>query len=98
MLSFLFNRKKNKVDVDLAAELNNVFSEIKKLYCYDEISDDRKYVLISDGRTRKLSGPKKKSIKHLKMTGTVIDINDITNKKLKMVLKNIDCSVNESEV
>jgi ribosomal protein L14E/L6E/L27E len=63
-----------------------------------EISDDRKYVLISDGRTRKLSGPKKKSIKHLKMTGTVIDINDITNKKLKMVLKNIDCSVNESEV
>ena len=63
-----------------------------------EISDDRKYVLMSDGRTRKLSGPKKKSIKHLKMTGTVIDINDITNKKLKMVLKNIDCSVNESEV
>lgn len=63
-----------------------------------EISDDRKYVLISDGRTRKLSGPKKKSIKHLKMTGTVIDINDITNEKLKMVLKNIDCSVNESEV
>lgn len=63
-----------------------------------EILDDRKYVLISDGRTRKLSGPKKKSIKHLKMTGTVIDINDITNKKLKMVLKNIDCSVNESEV
>ncbi|MBP1564402.1 MAG: KOW domain-containing RNA-binding protein [Oscillospiraceae bacterium] len=63
-----------------------------------EISGDRKYVLISDGRTRKLSGPKKKSIKHLKMTGTVIDINDITNKKLKMVLKNIDCSVNESEV
>ena len=41
---------------------------------------------IADGKSRKLSSPKRKSIKHLSFTGNVIDLNDITDKKLRKVL------------
>lgn len=43
-------------------------------------------VLIADGRTRKLETPKRKNIRHLRFTGKIISIHDITNKKLKNVL------------
>ncbi len=68
------------------------------LFVVIDIYGDGNYVLISDGKTRKLDSPKRKSIKHLRITNTVIDINDITNKKLKMKLRSIDCSEDESEV
>jgi ribosomal protein L14E/L6E/L27E len=56
------------------------------------------YVLIADGKTRKLAAPKKKNIKHLKVTGTVIEITEITDKKLKMKLRAFGSSDDESEV
>lgn len=34
---------------------------------------DKKYVYTVDGKTRKLDSPKKKSIKHLQITNTVLD-------------------------
>lgn len=68
------------------------------VFVVKEISGEKDYVFISDGKTRKLETPKKKNIKHLKITNTVIDINDITNKKLKMALSGFCCSENESEV
>lgn len=43
-------------------------------------------VLIADGKARKLETPKRKNIRHLKFTGKIIGLNDITNKKLKNVL------------
>ena len=51
------------------------------------------YVMISDGKTRKLAAPKKKNIKHLAFTNNVIDLNEITDKKLKMILRNSDFSI-----
>jgi len=56
------------------------------LFVVTGVSD--KYVFIADGRKRKLSSPKRKSLKHLRFTDNIIDINDITDKKLRNVLGN----------
>lgn len=53
-----------------------------------EVCGDGRYVLIADGKTRKLDKPKRKNIKHLAVSNTVIDLNEITDKKLKMILRN----------
>ena len=50
---------------------------------------DEKFVLIADGRKRKLSNPKKKSLKHLRFTDNIIEMNDITDKKLRNVLRTL---------
>jgi len=68
-----------------------------RFFAVTKICGDQ-YVLISDGKTRKLDRPKKKNIKHLKATGTVIKITEITDKKLKMTLRNFNSSDDESEV
>ncbi len=44
------------------------------------------YAFIADGRRRKLEFPKRKSLKHLRFTNNVIDLNGITDKKLRNVL------------
>lgn len=69
-----------------------------RFFVVTEICEDKRYVLISDGKTRKLVAPKKKNIKHLAVTNTVIDLNEITDKKLKMILRNTEFSESESEV
>lgn len=45
------------------------------------------YALIADGKTRKLDRPKRKNIKHLQATGTKIALTQITDKKLRDLLK-----------
>lgn len=57
------------------------------LYVVTELSD--KFALIADGRKRKLAKPKKKSLKHLRFTDNIIEMNDITDKKLRNVLRNL---------
>lgn len=42
---------------------------------------------IADGKSRKLASPKRKNVKHLRPVNSVIDINDITDKKLRNLLK-----------
>lgn len=51
---------------------------------------DTKFAFISDGKHKKLLSPKKKSLKHIKMTNTVIDLTDLTDKKLRSVLNSIN--------
>ncbi|MGN0620517.1 MAG: hypothetical protein ACI4I9_01510 [Porcipelethomonas sp.] len=53
-------------------------------FAVTDVCGDR--VLIADGKTRKLSAPKKKNPKHLRMTGKVIELNNITDKELRNVL------------
>lgn len=43
------------------------------------------YLLIADGKTRKLASPKRKSLKHLKLTNTVVEVPS-TDKALRAVL------------
>ena len=45
------------------------------------------YALIADGKSRKLAKPKKKNAKHLRVTGKEIALTQITDKKLRNLLK-----------
>ena len=51
------------------------------------VEADEKYCLIADGKSRKLDKPKRKNIKHIRITDSMIDLNDITDKKLRNILK-----------
>ena len=55
---------------------------------YFAVTDfDEKYCFIADGKSRKLASPKRKNIKHIRTTNSMIDVNDITDKKLRNMLK-----------
>ncbi len=41
------------------------------------------FAYLADGKTRKLQKPKKKRLKHLRLTNTVIDTDELTDKKLR---------------
>jgi ribosomal protein L14E/L6E/L27E len=51
------------------------------------VEADEKYCLIADGKSRKLEAPKRKNIKHIRVTNSMIDLNDITDKKLRRLMK-----------
>ena len=51
------------------------------------VDADEKYCLIADGKSRKLTSPKRKNIKHIRITDSMIDLNDITDKRLRNTLK-----------
>lgn len=57
-----------------------------KDFFYAVVGFDGNYSLIADGKYRKVEKPKRKSLKHLRMTNTVIDMDNLTNKKLRNVL------------
>jgi len=41
---------------------------------------------IADGRRRKIENPKRKNPKHISVTNTVIELTELTNRKLRGVL------------
>lgn len=47
---------------------------------------DSSYAYIVNGKSRKYYTPKKKSLKHLRITNTVIDMDEITDKRLRKML------------
>ena len=47
---------------------------------------EKSFVMIADGKSRPLDRPKRKNIKHLRATGSVLCIDEITNKKLRRAL------------
>lgn len=59
-----------------------------QLFAVDKI--DGAYAYIIDGKRRKSDSPKKKSIKHLKSTNTVLCEEDLTNKKLRKALNKFE--------
>ena len=56
-----------------------------KLFAVTEVQGG--YCFIADGKTRKLASDKRKNIKHICPTDSMIDLNDITDKKLRTLLK-----------
>lgn len=48
---------------------------------------ENEYCFMADGKSRKLDKPKRKNIKHISLTNSMIDIKDITDKKLRTLLK-----------
>lgn len=51
------------------------------------VKAENKYCFIADGKSRKLGLPKRKSIKHLMLTEKYVDLNNITDKKLRKQLR-----------
>ncbi|MCM1505558.1 MAG: KOW domain-containing RNA-binding protein [Ruminococcus flavefaciens] len=58
-----------------------------KLFAVTDIQGG--YCFIVDGRSRKLASHKRKNIKHICPTDSMIDINDITDKKLRTLLRQL---------
>ncbi len=44
------------------------------------------FAFIADGKERKLESPKKKRLKHLRFTNTVIDTDNLTDKGLRKII------------
>ncbi|MGN0552251.1 MAG: hypothetical protein ACI4I1_02630 [Oscillospiraceae bacterium] len=44
------------------------------------------FAFVADGKERKLEKPKKKRLKHLKLTNTVIDTDNLTDKGLRKII------------
>lgn len=53
------------------------------------VSADETCCFIADGKSRKLAAPKRKNIKHISLTGGMIELNDITDKKLRKLLADL---------
>lgn len=48
---------------------------------------DGGYVFVADGKERKLDSPKKKNIKHVQITSDSIELEGLTDKKLRQTLR-----------
>lgn len=56
-------------------------------------SIDKDFCTIADGKSRKLDKPKRKNLKHIRPTNSMIEIKEITDKKLRTLLR----AFNEAE-
>lgn len=52
------------------------------------------FAYIADGKERKLKKPKKKRLKHLKLTNTVIDTDNLTDKGLRKIISSFPETLN----
>lgn len=59
-----------------------------RLFVAEAILD--RCVYVADGKERKLSNPKRKNVKHISPAGCEIDMTDVTDKKLRRLLKTFD--------
>lgn len=55
-----------------------------KFFIVKNFSSD--WIFIVDGKSRKWYNPKKKSLKHVRFTNTVVDMSDMTDRKLRKIL------------
>ncbi len=49
------------------------------------VAADDDFVMVADGKERRLQNLKRKRLKHVKFTNTVIDMTGITDKKLRRI-------------
>ncbi len=53
------------------------------------VKSENGFVYVADGKERKLDAPKKKNPKHLQKTNYKIDFEQLTDKKLRIALREI---------
>lgn len=62
---------------------------------------DSRFILVADGKERKLASPKKKNAKHIRGTSYSIELEGLTDKKLRKTLnalsRNPQSTLQESE-
>lgn len=51
------------------------------------VGADGGFVYVADGKERKLGSPKKKNIKHVRKTLSTIELEGLTDKKLRQTLR-----------
>lgn len=51
------------------------------------VSAEDGFVFLADGKERKLAHPKRKNIKHIAVTNTVIDLQGLTDKALRAAVR-----------
>ena len=51
------------------------------------LSVENGYAMIADGKRRRLASPKRKNIRHLQRTDQFVELDGVTDKKLRNVLK-----------
>lgn len=51
---------------------------------------DGGFCTIADGKSRKLAHPKRKNRRHIALTSSVINIEEITDKRLRALLRELD--------
>ncbi|MBP3761396.1 MAG: KOW domain-containing RNA-binding protein [Ruminococcus sp.] len=56
------------------------------------------FCFIADGKSRKLDKPKRKNIKHIRPTNSMIELNDITDKRLRSFLSTFRNETGQKEV
>ena len=56
------------------------------------------FCFIADGKSRKLDKPKRKNIKHIRLTNSMIELNDITDKRLRHLLSTFSGEIEQEEV
>ena len=56
---------------------------------------DGRYAYLADGKERRLSAPKKKNLKHIRMTDKALDASGITDKRLRSTLRALSQSIAE---
>lgn len=56
------------------------------------LSAEDTFAVVADGKARPIERPKRKSLKHLKLTDTTADMNNLTNKKLRSILRDFSQS------
>jgi ribosomal protein L14E/L6E/L27E len=59
--------------------------------------DDSGFIYLADGKSRKLSKPKKKNVKHLQLTKTVIDLDGYSDKRLRRFLREYSLGILDAE-
>ncbi len=64
---------------------------------YAVVKEENGFAYIADGKTHKLASPKKKNPLHLSKTAAVLDMADITDKKLRTALRGFGLSKNTEE-
>ncbi|MBQ8928229.1 MAG: KOW domain-containing RNA-binding protein [Oscillospiraceae bacterium] len=45
------------------------------------------FVLLADGRHRRLAKPKRKNVRHIRLTQTVVELQGMTDRALRMMLR-----------
>lgn len=54
---------------------------------YVIVSEEQNFVYLANGRNKKISNPKKKNKKHIQVIKKQIDINDLSDLKIKSEIK-----------
>ena len=54
------------------------------------VGADGGFVFVADGKERKLDSPKKKNIKHVRKTLSTIELEGLTDKKLRQTLRSLN--------